>query len=232
MALLVFAFTRTTWSPVVPLRIARRRTWGQILRAAARMYVRRARLFLGLGLVLIPLGFVISFVQAVVIGGFGLAGVDTTGESAGGPRPARGDARYDARAARASVSSRQQPRVRSSSSTPNARSAPCRPSVSHSASCARFWEGSRSPWRSSRSPRDHGPRAGCTLARRALVSLGAGDRDRGSAGARGAPPEQPARRGRWLRVASLAVVGSGLALAAGPLLGALLISSRTRRSRS
>ena len=89
-AILVFAFTRTTWSPVVPLRIARRRTWGQILRAAARMYVRRARLFLGIGLVLIPLGFVISFVQAVVVGGFGLAGVDIDRRISRGARPAGG----------------------------------------------------------------------------------------------------------------------------------------------
>ena len=47
------------------------------------MYVRRARLFLGIGLVLIPLGFVISFVQALLLGGFGLLGLDVTGEAAG-----------------------------------------------------------------------------------------------------------------------------------------------------
>jgi hypothetical protein len=47
------------------------------------MYVERPRLFLGIGLLLIPLGIVISIVQALVLGGFGLAGVDTTGEAAG-----------------------------------------------------------------------------------------------------------------------------------------------------
>ena len=83
IALVVFLVTRTTWRPVAPLRLARRRSWGQILSSAGRMYVRHASLFLGIGAVLIPLGVVISVAQALVLGGFGLAGVDTTGESAG-----------------------------------------------------------------------------------------------------------------------------------------------------
>jgi hypothetical protein len=83
IALVAWALTRTTWKPVAPLRLARRRSWGQILAAAGRMYVKRTRLFLGIGLLLIPLGFVISLVEAVVLGGFGLLGVETTGESAG-----------------------------------------------------------------------------------------------------------------------------------------------------
>jgi hypothetical protein len=65
------------------LHVARRRSSGQILRASARMYVRRAPLFLGLGILFIPLGMVISLVQAAVLGGFGLVGVDVSGESAG-----------------------------------------------------------------------------------------------------------------------------------------------------
>jgi hypothetical protein len=83
LSILVFLVTRTTWSPVAPLRLARRRAWGQILSAAGRMYVKRGRLFLGIGVLLIPLGILISVVQGLVLGGFGLAGVDTTGESAG-----------------------------------------------------------------------------------------------------------------------------------------------------
>ena len=75
---------------MAPLRLARRRTWGQILSAAGRMYVRRASLFLGIGALLIPLGVVISVLQALLLGGFGLAGVDTTGESAGVARPPGG----------------------------------------------------------------------------------------------------------------------------------------------
>jgi hypothetical protein len=83
VAVLVFAATRTRWSPSAPLRAGRRRTWGQIVSSSARMYVRRARLFLGIGLVLVLLGLVISLVQALLLGGFGLLGLDVTGESAG-----------------------------------------------------------------------------------------------------------------------------------------------------
>jgi hypothetical protein len=83
LALAIFAATRTTWGPVAPLRLARRRAWGQTLAAAGQMYVRRARLFLGIGVLLIPLGVLISILQGLVIGGFGLVGVDVTGESAG-----------------------------------------------------------------------------------------------------------------------------------------------------
>jgi hypothetical protein len=47
------------------------------------MYLRHPRLFLGLGILFIPLGIVISLVQAAVLGGFGLIGVSASGESAG-----------------------------------------------------------------------------------------------------------------------------------------------------
>ncbi len=83
VAVLVFVATRTHWRPAAPLRLARRRAWGQTLSAAGRMYWRRAPLFLGIGVLLIPLGALISALQALVLGGFGLLGVDTTGESAG-----------------------------------------------------------------------------------------------------------------------------------------------------
>ncbi len=83
-AVILFAITRTRWRPVAPLRIAHRRRWGQILAAAGRMYIGRARVFLGIGLLLIPLGIVISALQAFILGGFGLLGIDTTGETAGG----------------------------------------------------------------------------------------------------------------------------------------------------
>ena len=73
-----FGIARATWRPVAPLRLARRRTWGQVLSAAGRMYIERPRLFLGIGILLIPIGVVVSLLQALVLGGFGLAGVDTT----------------------------------------------------------------------------------------------------------------------------------------------------------
>jgi hypothetical protein len=83
VSLAIFGITRTEWRPGTPLRVARRRRWGQILSAAGRMYVDRPKLFLGIGILFLPLGAVIAVVQALVLGGLGLVGVDTTGESAG-----------------------------------------------------------------------------------------------------------------------------------------------------
>src|SRR5262245_659036 len=83
IALLIFAATRTTWRPAQPLRVARRRSWGKTLSAAGRMYVERASLFLRLGLLFIPLGLLVSILQVLILGGFGLLGIDTTGEPAG-----------------------------------------------------------------------------------------------------------------------------------------------------
>ena len=83
LAAVIFGVTRTRWRPAAPLRVGRRRYWGQILAAAARMYVSRPAIFLGIGALLVPLGLLISLVQALVLGGFGLLGVETTGDSAG-----------------------------------------------------------------------------------------------------------------------------------------------------
>jgi len=83
LAVSIYGITRTRWRPAAPLRIARRRRWGQILAAAGRMYITQPRTFLGIGVLLVPLGLLISLVQALVLGGFGLVGVDTTGDSAG-----------------------------------------------------------------------------------------------------------------------------------------------------
>src|SRR5215203_154298 len=83
LVLVLVAAKRTTWRPSAPLRLARGRSWGQVLTASGRMYVQRAPLFLGIGLLFIPLGIVIALLQLLVLGGFGLVGIDTTGESAG-----------------------------------------------------------------------------------------------------------------------------------------------------
>ncbi len=83
LALVLFAVTRTSWRPATPLRVARRRTWGQILSASGRMYISRAPLFVGMGVLFIPLGILIGGLQALVLGGFGLLGIGATGESAG-----------------------------------------------------------------------------------------------------------------------------------------------------
>ena len=83
LALALFAITRTSWRPAAPLRLARRRSWGKILSAAARMYLDHPLLFLGIGLILIPLSIVIAIVQTMLFGGFGILGIDATGEPAG-----------------------------------------------------------------------------------------------------------------------------------------------------
>ncbi len=83
LALAAFATTRTTWRPTAPLRAGRRRAWGQILAGAGRMYLAHFRLFIGIGLLLIPVSILIALLQSIVFGGFGLAGVDVSGESAG-----------------------------------------------------------------------------------------------------------------------------------------------------
>jgi hypothetical protein len=83
VALVALAATRTSWRPATPLRVARRRTWGQVLSAAWRMYRDHAALFVGIGLLLIPLALVLAVLQTLVFGGFGLAGIDESGEGAG-----------------------------------------------------------------------------------------------------------------------------------------------------
>ena len=82
IGLAIFAIVRATWTPVAPLRIARRRSWGQILSASARMYVKRPTLFLGLGLLLIPISVAITFLQWILLGGLDVLG-SVSGEIAG-----------------------------------------------------------------------------------------------------------------------------------------------------
>jgi hypothetical protein len=82
LGLVAFGIVRATWTPVAPLRIARRRAWGQILSASARMYVKRPGLFLGLGLLLVPLSVVITLVQWILLGGLDVLG-NLSGELGG-----------------------------------------------------------------------------------------------------------------------------------------------------
>ena len=84
VALAAFVTVRATWTPVAPLRLGRRRSWGQILSASGTMYVRHPGVFLGIGLLLIPVTLVITLLQWLVLEGLGLMGISSTGESAGG----------------------------------------------------------------------------------------------------------------------------------------------------
>jgi hypothetical protein len=81
-ALLIFAAVRATWTPVAPRRVARRRSWGQVISASGRMYLRRPGLFLGLGLLLIPISFAITFLQWLLLTLVDVLGT-VSGEGAG-----------------------------------------------------------------------------------------------------------------------------------------------------
>jgi hypothetical protein len=66
IALLAFLFwlaKRTRWQPSTPLRVRRRRAWGTLITAAFRMFVRHPRMFLGIGLLFIPVGVVTGALQ-------------------------------------------------------------------------------------------------------------------------------------------------------------------------
>lgn len=69
LGLITFVVVRAQWTPVAPLQIARRRSYGQILSAAGSMYVKRAPLFLGIGLLLIPVVVLITVLQWLIFAG-------------------------------------------------------------------------------------------------------------------------------------------------------------------
>ena len=74
---------RATWRPAAPFRLARRRTWGQVLASAGRMYVKRFPLFVGLGLLLVPISLLVALLQALVLHGTAVLGIQTGGENSG-----------------------------------------------------------------------------------------------------------------------------------------------------
>ena len=79
----IWLLSRTTWRPSAPLHLARRRAWGQVLAASGRMYVTRWPLFVGMGLVFIPLGLLITFFQALLLHATNVFGVQA-GRGSGG----------------------------------------------------------------------------------------------------------------------------------------------------
>jgi hypothetical protein len=83
VALVLLALSRATWRPSAPLRLARRRASGQILAAAARMYVGRIPLFVGIGVLAIPISLLVALLQALVVGTSRVVGIETDGESGG-----------------------------------------------------------------------------------------------------------------------------------------------------
>ena len=83
LVLLAFALSRVTWRPTAPLHLARRRAWGQIIAAAGRMYRRRMSLFVGIGLLFVPIALLIALLQTVVTRASSVAGISTEGEGGG-----------------------------------------------------------------------------------------------------------------------------------------------------
>ena len=81
--LIAYAISRTTWRPVAPLRLARRRAWGQILAAAARVYSKKPLLFLGIGLLALPISVVVTLLQALFLHASSVFGIEIEGANGG-----------------------------------------------------------------------------------------------------------------------------------------------------
>ena len=188
-----------------------------------RRDVREApRLFLGLGLLLIPIGIVTTFLQWLLLSAFDLVG-SVTGDLAGAVRlsgdrggsdadPARARARHGGDRLRARRA-RRGPAGRPGHGVP-ARA----PADSAAAPCGRALRADVGG-----AHLDGGPHPLRAVVRGAVGLLApvAELEDRGGRDALRRSAELV--RGRWLRVGSLVVLGGLLALVSGPLLGALLI---------
>ena len=83
VALALFGLSRATWRPTSPIEPARRRAWGQIVAASARLYGRRMPLFVGIGLLLVPITLVIALVQTIVLKASSVVGISNEGQGGG-----------------------------------------------------------------------------------------------------------------------------------------------------
>jgi hypothetical protein len=83
LGLAAYGIARTTWRPTAPLRAPRRRAFGQTVAASGRMYVSRPWLFLGIGLVMVPVSIVVAAVQSSVVRAPTIAGISPGGEDGG-----------------------------------------------------------------------------------------------------------------------------------------------------
>ena len=82
LLLLLWLATQTRWDEDAPFRLRRRRPWGSLVRSGWWMYWNHLRLFLGIGLLFVPLGLIISGVQYLIFRVAGLSDlVDTAGDS-------------------------------------------------------------------------------------------------------------------------------------------------------
>ena len=79
----LFLLSRTAWRPTAPLRLARRRAWGQTLAASGRMYFAQWPLFVGLGVLFVPIGLLVSLLQALLLHTTSVLGLEA-GHGSGG----------------------------------------------------------------------------------------------------------------------------------------------------
>ena len=79
--LLLWPISRTRWQPSTPRPLAARREWGQVITAGAHAFAGRPRVFIGIGLLFIPLALVTTLVQWLLFRVTALAPlVDDAGE--------------------------------------------------------------------------------------------------------------------------------------------------------
>jgi hypothetical protein len=83
VVLVAYLIRRTTWRPTGPFRIGRRRAGGQIIAAAARAYMSRWRVFVGIGLLVVPVFLLMGAVQTVLVGAPDVVAVPEGGEGGG-----------------------------------------------------------------------------------------------------------------------------------------------------
>ena len=219
--LALFALGRTTWRPTAPLRAMRRRAWGQTLAAPWRMYVARWRLFMGIGLAFVPVVVLIAALQALVFGGAGLVGVEREGESGGVLALLVGV--IGTTLALTGLGLVQGATARALVEIDNRR--PIDPIRAYRLAFVRF----RPMLAAVAAAVALVALLGATLALVAVWLVGRWALIAQAVELEGVSPLRVLRRsselvrGRWLKVVSLVVAGAAVALAVGPLVGALLI---------
>ena len=222
LGLLAFVVIKATWTPVAALRVGRRRAWGQILSASASMYVKQPRLFLGLGLLLIPITVVTTLLQWLLLSALDLVG-SVTGDLAG-------VFAYVAIVMGATLTLLGLALVMAATSCALVEldaGRPVGPAMAYRLALRRIRPLLRAValfvvmWVALTSTVVLIPFALWFAVRWALLAPVAELEDRGGRDALRRSAELV--RGHWLRVGSLVVLGGMLALLSGPLLGALLI---------
>jgi uncharacterized membrane protein YfcA len=219
---LIYLLSRTRWRPSAPLHLARRRAWGQILSASGRMYVTRFGLLAGIGVVFVPILLIVSLLQALVLHATSVFGVQTSGGNGvaafvvlvvGTSLTLLGLGIVQAATARALVeidAGRPTGVVRSyrlaADIVAPLLGALVVAAVVVSLLVSSFFLLPIAIWLAGR---------WCLIA--PVVEL------EGAGSLAGLRRSGALVRGRWLKVASLIVIGGALALVAGPLIGAVLI---------